>query len=52
MWKVYLLEFIIVVIVSIVWVRGISNMEEEHPDYKGDDFLDWDDNHTHTESDF
>lgn len=39
MWKVYLLEFIIVVIVSALWVRGIDKMMEDHPDYKGEDFL-------------
>jgi hypothetical protein len=21
------------------WIRGIDNMNENHPDYKGDDFL-------------
>jgi hypothetical protein len=26
-------------ILSIFWVRGIHKMKEEHPDYKGDDFL-------------
>jgi hypothetical protein len=38
------------------WIRGIDNMNENHPDYKGDDFLnikgdvpwkddEWDNNH-------
>jgi hypothetical protein len=49
MWKVYLLEFVIVLVVSILWVRGIDRAITEHPDYKGEDFLDWDDNKTHTE---
>jgi hypothetical protein len=26
-------------IISIFWVRGINKMKDEHPDYKGDDFL-------------
>jgi hypothetical protein len=39
MWKVYLLEFIVVVVVSFLWVRGIDNMMKNHDDYKGEDFL-------------
>ena len=39
MWKVYLLEFIVVVIVSTIWVRGIDKMMQDHSDYKGEDFL-------------
>jgi hypothetical protein len=41
MWKVYLLMFIVVVIVSILWVKGITDMQKNHPDYKGEDWLDW-----------
>lgn len=47
---------IIIAIISIVagilifsWVDGIDYMKENHPDYKGGDFLDWDDNKNHTE---
>ena len=29
-------------LVSWRWVRGIDYMKENHPDYKGDDFLNWD----------
>jgi hypothetical protein len=43
-------------IVSILWVRGIDYMHTNHPDYKGEDFLnwgeekvEWDDNKAHTE---
>ena len=46
-------------LISWSWVRGIDYMKENHPDYKGDDFLstsagrdhwdDWDDNMAHTE---
>ena len=40
-------------IVSFFWVRGIDNMKENHPDYKGEDMFDeWDDNKTHTEGEF
>ena len=49
MWKVYLLEFVIVLVVSILWVSNINKMMTEHPDYKVEDFLDWDDNKVHTE---
>ena len=28
--------------ISWVWVRGIDNMKKNHPDYKGEDFLNWD----------
>lgn len=44
--------FIFVLTISIVWVRGIDNMKKNHPDYKGNDFLNWDDNKNHTEGDF
>ena len=39
MWKVYLTMFVITGIISYLWVRGIDNMKNQHPDYKGDDFL-------------
>jgi hypothetical protein len=42
MWKVFLLMFVVGAIISYLWVRGIDFMKENHPDYKGDDFLDWD----------
>ena len=29
-------------IIAWVWVRGIDYMHKNHPDYKGDDFLNWD----------
>ncbi len=51
-------------IVSYFWVRGIDYMNTHHPDYKGEDFLNWgeetapweenekrDDNKAHTEGD-
>ena len=53
-------------LISWSWVRGIDYMKENHPDYKGEDFLDWgehdvskiagrdgwDDNNIHSEGDF
>jgi hypothetical protein len=41
MWKVFLLMFVVVAIISYFWVKGIDFMKENHPDYKGEDFLDW-----------
>ena len=36
---IYLLEFSIILLISILWVMGIDNMKNNHKDYKGDDFL-------------
>ena len=55
-----------VALISWSWVRGIDYMKENHPDYKGEDFLDWgeddvtkiagrdgwDDNNINAEGDF
>jgi hypothetical protein len=58
------ISFIVVfsVLLSWAWVKGISNMKENHPDYKGEDFLstsagrdlwdDYDENTVHTEGEF
>ncbi len=35
--------FCITAIISWLWVRGIDNMKKNHPNYKGQDFLDWED---------
>jgi hypothetical protein len=32
-------SFLLVAMVAIFWVRGIDYMKENHPDYKGEDFL-------------
>ena len=32
---------VIVSIIVILWVRGISYMHKHHPNYKGEDFLNW-----------
>ena len=47
-----IISFIVATIISIIWVRGIDYMRENHPDYKGEDFLNWDDNKNHTEGEF
>jgi len=39
MWKVYLVMFIVTALISWLWMRGIDKMKNEHPDYKGEDFL-------------
>jgi hypothetical protein len=51
---VFIVMFVFVAILSYAWVKGISNMKENHPDYKGEEFLNWDRknddwNKTHTE---
>jgi len=43
---------ILVLVVSYAWVKGISDMKEKHPEYKGEDFLNWDDDKSHTEGGF
>jgi hypothetical protein len=30
------------ILLSWAWANGIHNMKENHPDYKGEDFLNWD----------
>ena len=46
MWQSYLVgigcSFILSAIIAYFWVRGIDYMKENHPDYTGDDFLNWD----------
>ena len=41
--------FILTAIISWAWVSGIDNMSRNHPEYKGEDFLNWDDTHTEGE---
>ena len=51
MWIVYLVMFLVVTVISLLWVSGIDYMQKNHPDYKGeelsgfdfdDDISDWD----------
>lgn len=39
MWKVYLLMFGVISVISYLWVRGIDYMNKNFPDYKGDDLF-------------
>jgi hypothetical protein len=67
MFVVVLFMVIATGLLSWAWVRGIDYMKENHPDYKGEDFLDcgeedcvtkmagrdgWDDSSIHSEGDF
>lgn len=52
MWIVYVVMFLVVTVISLLWVSGIDYMQKNHPDYKGgelfggfdfdDDISDWD----------
>lgn len=39
MWEVYGTMAFVVIGVSALWVKGITNMHEKHPDYKGEDLF-------------
>jgi hypothetical protein len=41
MFGVILLIFAISAFLSWIWSRGIDNMKKNHPNYEGEDFLDW-----------
>ena len=47
-----LIIVVFTLLIAVVWVRGIDYMKKNHPDYKGEDFLDWDDNKIHSEGNF
>jgi hypothetical protein len=36
---VYAIIFFVVLGVAALWVKGITDMHENHPDYKGEDFF-------------
>ena len=38
----YLFMFIFIAVISYGWTEGIDYMQKNHPDYKGEDFLNWD----------
>lgn len=40
MFILILIILIVISIVSFLWVKGIDYMNENHMDYKGEDFLD------------
>ncbi len=35
------ISFGLAAIIAFFWVRGIDNMQKNYPDYKGEDFLNW-----------
>ena len=39
---VFFFMFIFVSLIAWAWVSGIDNMKKNHPDYEGEDFLNWD----------
>ena len=39
MWIVYLVMFLVVTVISLLWVSGIDYMQKNHPDYKGEDLF-------------
>ena len=40
---VFGISFVLSAIIAFFWVRGIDYMQKNHPDYEGEDFLNWDD---------
>lgn len=38
---IFLCVFLLAILVY-AWVRGIDSMHKNYPDYKGEDFLNWD----------
>lgn len=47
-----IITLIVTISITILWIKGIDNMKNKYPDYKGEDWLNWDDNKNHTEGDF
>jgi len=43
MYIVFLVIFVVTAIISYLWSTGIDNMKKNHPDYKGEDFLNFKD---------
>ena len=39
MWIVYVVMFLVVTVISLLWVSGIDYMQKNHPDYKGDELF-------------
>lgn len=38
---IYLIILGFTAIISYLWVNAIAEMKKDHPDYNGDDFLNW-----------
>jgi hypothetical protein len=34
-----LITILVAIVITLVWVKGITDMHEKHPDYKGDDLF-------------
>ncbi len=47
----FIIIFIIVAPISYLWVKGIDYMHKNHPDYKGEDFLNWGESKEENEND-
>jgi hypothetical protein len=41
-----IISFTISFLIGVLWVKGIDKMKRDHPDYKGEDFLNHDDKNT------
>jgi Na+/citrate or Na+/malate symporter len=37
-----ILSVVVIGTIAIAWASGIDMMKQKHPDYKGEDFLNWD----------
>jgi hypothetical protein len=48
---VFGLMFILIGFISWRWVVGIDYMQKNHPNYKGEDFLNWGNNKEENEND-
>jgi hypothetical protein len=35
----FLVPFAIAMVITYNWIKGIEHMQNNHPDYKGEDFL-------------
>jgi hypothetical protein len=38
-----IISFVLAIIISMLWVKGIDNMKTNHPEYKGEDLFDEED---------
>jgi hypothetical protein len=43
-----IISIVVAIIISILWVRGIDNMKNNHPKYKGYDLFDEEDKNSIT----
>ena len=50
---------LVIILIGILWVSGITKMKSEYPDYRAEEYLNWDRKHDHwddstrhTEGDF